>query len=59
MVLVVVRGGNVIEDETVVVKAVVVVGRGNVEVVKSGNNIAGYDYMSSLNLNPLKEGRSF
>ena len=50
MVLVVVRGGNVVEDDTVVVKAVVVVGRGNAEVVKSGNNITVYDYRSSLNL---------
>ncbi len=43
MVLVVVRGGNVIEDDSVVVKAVVVVERGKVEVVKSGNYITGYD----------------
>ncbi len=43
VVLVVVRGGNVVEDDTLVVKAVVVVERGNVEVVKSGNNITGYD----------------
>ena len=38
-----VRGGNVVEDDTVVVRAVVVVERGNVEVVKPGNNIKGYD----------------
>ena len=43
MVLVVVRGGNVVEDDTAVVKAVVVVERGKVEVVKSSNNITGYD----------------
>ena len=45
MVLVVVRGGNVVEDDTVVVKAVVIGERGNVEVVKSGNNITGYDIL--------------
>ena len=43
MVLVVVRGGNVVEDDSVVVKAVVVVKIGIVETVKSGNNITGYD----------------